>query len=150
MKKIVIAIDYHPTSEKVAETGYKLAKKLGAQVCLLHVIADTRYYGMEHRTFLGYEGYNYPVNPEMDSQIENVAKDFLVKAALHLDNKVATKIKKGETAPCILEYANEWQADLIVMGTHSHSVLEKLFMGTEATKVLEKTQIPVFMVPVKK
>jgi len=36
------------------------------------------------------------------------------------------------------------------MGTHSHSALEKLLMGTEATKVLEKTEVPVFMVPVKK
>ena len=150
MKRILITIDYHPTSEKVAETGYKLAQQLGAEVCLLHIIAETRYYGMEHPTFLGYEGYNYPINVQMESEIEKVAKDFLKKAAIHLDNNVETQLIKGETASSILKFSKKWKADLIVMGTHSHSVLEKLLMGSEATKVLEKTEIPVFMVPVKK
>jgi nucleotide-binding universal stress UspA family protein len=40
MKRILIAIDYHPVSEKVAEAGYKLAKQLDAKVCLLHVMAN--------------------------------------------------------------------------------------------------------------
>ncbi|PVW13201.1 universal stress protein [Marixanthomonas spongiae] len=150
MKRILIAIDYHPTSEQVAETGYNLAKKLKAKVCLLHVMAQTRYYGMEYPSFLGYEGYNFPVNMQMDSEIQKVAEDYLQKAAAHLDNKVETKLKKGETATAVLKYADEWKADLIVMGTHSHSFLEKLLMGTEATTVLEKTEVPVLMVPVKK
>jgi len=152
MKKILIAVDYHPTSEKVAETGYKLAQQVGAEVCLVHIIAETRYYGVEYPSFLGHTSYNYnfAMDEHVNTQIENMAKDFLVQAAVHLDNKVTTKLIKGETASSILKYANEWQADLIVMGTHSHSVLEKLLMGTEAMKVLEKTQIPVFMVPVKK
>tara|TARA_R100001369_G_scaffold14731_1_gene29433 strand:- start:2037 stop:2555 length:519 start_codon:yes stop_codon:yes gene_type:complete len=152
MKRILIAIDYHPTSEKVAETGYELAKQLGAEaeVCLLHAVAETRYYGMEYPSFLGYEGYTLAVNDHLNTEIENIAKDFLKQAAVHLDEKVTTHIAKGETASSILKYAKEWQADLIVMGTHSHSTLEKLFMGTEATKVLEKTEIPTFMVPVKK
>lgn len=150
MKKILIAIDYHPTSEKVAKTGYNLAKQLGADVCLFHAVAETRYYGMEYPSFLGYEGYTLPLDVKLSSQIEHIAQDFLKQAAAHLDENVTTHIAKGETATCILNYAEEWQADLIVMGTHSHSVLEKLFMGTEASKVLEKTTIPVFMVPVKK
>ncbi len=150
MKRVLIAVDYHPTSEKVAETGYNLAKKLGAEVCLLHSIAETRYYGMEYPSFLGYEGYTLAVNDHLNTEIENIAKDFLNKAASHLNNDVKTHLAKGETASSILNYAKEWRADLIVMGTHSHSTLEKLLMGTEATKVLEKTQIPVFMVPVKK
>lgn len=150
MKKVLIAIDYHPVSEKVAEAGYDLAKKLGAKVCLLHITAEQQYYNLEYPSFLGYEGYDFSVDLRVQSEIERVAEDFLEKAAAHLKNDVETHLTRGDTANSILDYAEEWEADLIVMGTRSHSTLEKLFMGSEATKVLEKTTIPVYMVPVKK
>lgn len=150
MEKIVIAIDYHPTSEKVAEKGFNLAKQLGAEVCLLHVIAENRYYGMEYPSFLGYDGYSYPIDLTINTELEKVANNYLAQAAAHLNNEVTTHLAKGETASTILNYAENWNADLIVMGTHSHSTLEKLLIGTETSKVIENTDIPVFLVPIKK
>jgi len=150
MRKVLIAIDYHPTSEKVAENGYELAQMLNAEICLIHVIGEERYYNMEYPTFLGYEGFDYPVDLQINSEIEKVAEDYLKKAASHLHNTVKTHVGIGETADVILDYAKEWKADVLVLGTHSRSVLEKIFMGTQATRILEKTKIPVYMVPVKK
>lgn len=150
MKRILIAVDYHPSSEKVAETGFDLAKKLGAKVCILHIIGERRYYDLEYPSFLGYEGYDFSVDLKVDTEIERVAEDFLEKVKTHLHSDVETHIERGETAQTILDYAKTWKADLIVMGTHSHSALEKLFMGSQAIKVLENTETPVFMIPVKK
>ncbi|HAV54527.1 MAG TPA: universal stress protein, partial [Aequorivita sp.] len=77
-----------------------------------------------------------------------VAKDYLEKTAAHIGgNNVTTHLAEGDTAKSILEYAEEWNADVIVMGTHSHGTLEKIFLGTVASSVLEKTKIPVYMVP---
>lgn len=153
MKKVLIAIDYNPVSETVAEKGYELAKTMNAEVCLIHILGDLGFYNAQYPSFLGYDGYTSAVGPNFDLAMEmhNVAEDFLEKAAKHLDDPaVKTKLAEGETAAALLNYAEEWNADLIVMGTHSHSVLEKLLIGTVAEKVLEKTKIPVFMVPVKK
>ncbi len=152
MKKVLIAIDYHPVSEKVARAGYELAQKMNAEVCLLHVLADMSYYSMQYQPFLGYEGYDdMALDINVASEMRQVAKDYLKTAASHLnDEKVSTKLIEGDKATAILEYAEQWNADLIVMGTHSHSFLEKLLMGTVASEVLEKTEIPVFMVPIKK
>jgi len=47
MKKILIALDYNPSAQKIAEAGHALSKALGAEVCLTHVIGDTAYYAME-------------------------------------------------------------------------------------------------------
>lgn len=152
MKKVLVAIDYHPSSEKVAQAALELTKTMQAEICLIHVLADVSYYGMEFPTFMGYEGYA-PIGPdfEMAREMRNVAQDFLSKAAAHLDHQnVTTHLTEGNTANAILEYASQWQADLLVMGTHSHSGLEKLLMGTVAQKVIEKTTIPVYLVPVKK
>ncbi len=151
MKKVLIAMDYNPRSEKVAKAGYDLAKKLGGEVCLLHVLADVSYYGVNYPTFMGYEGYNeMQVDLSVISELREVAKDYIETAARHLDDpKVSTHLTEGPTALAILDYAKEWKADMIVMGTHSHSVLEKVLMGTTASKVLERTPIPVYLVPVK-
>ncbi|AVR46341.1 universal stress protein [Christiangramia fulva] len=151
MKKVLIGIDYNPNTEKVAKEGYALAKKLGAEVCLLHVLADVSYYGVNYPTFMGYEGYNeMQVDLNVISELRKVAEDFLRTAAEHLeDENVSTHLAEGSTSSAILSYAEEWHADLIVMGTHSHSVLEKVLMGTTASKVLEKTKVPIFFVPIK-
>lgn len=151
MKKILIAIDYNPNSEKVAEEGYALAKKLDAEVRLVHVLADVSYYGVNYPTFMGYEGYNeVQVDLNVISELRKVAEDYLKTAAEHLDDpRVSTKLADGPTSSAILNAAEEWKADMIVMGTHSHSVLEKVLMGTTASKVLEKTDIPIYFIPVK-
>lgn len=152
MKKVLIAIDYNPSSQKVAESGYELAKLMGAEVCLIHVMSEMAHYGMRYPTFMGYEGYDTgAVDVEMINEMQKVTEDYLKSAARHLnDPDVITHLAEGDAANVLLEYSEQWNADLLVMGTHSHSALEKLLMGTVASSVLEKTNIPVYMVPVKK
>ncbi|GAA4323348.1 universal stress protein [Pontixanthobacter gangjinensis] len=151
MKKVLIGLDYNPKSEIVAKKGYELAKKLGAKVCLIHVLADVSYYGVNYPSFMGYEGYNeMQVDINVISELREVAKNYLETVANHLDDpSVTTHLADGPTSHAILEYAAEWKADMIVLGTHSHSVLEKVLMGTTASRILEKTKIPVYLVPVK-
>lgn len=152
MNKVLIAIDYNPSSQDVAESGHKLAKLMGAEVCLLHVMSDAAHYGMRYPTFMGYEGYSVGAfDANMVQEMYSISEDYLKSAAKHLnDPNVTTHLTEGDAARAILDYADEWNADLIVMGTHSHSKLEKLLMGTIASSVLEKTKIPVYMVPIKK
>lgn len=152
MKKVLIAIDYNPSSQKVAESGYELAKLMGAEVCLIHVMSEMAHYGMRYPTFMGYEGYDTgAVDIEMINEMQKVTEDYLKSAARHLnDPNVITHLAEGDAANVLLEYSEQWNADLLVMGTHSHSAIEKLLMGTVASSVLEKTNIPVYMVPVKK
>ncbi|WGF91915.1 universal stress protein [Aequorivita marisscotiae] len=148
MKKVLITLDYNPNSEKVVEMGSQLAKLMGAEICLFHVLAEVRYYGMQYEPFMGYEGYAFPVDFRIQEEFVKVAKDYLEKTAAHLGGEnVSTHLAEGDTAKSILEYAESWNADVIVMGTHSHSTLEKLFLGTVASSVLESTKIPVYMVP---
>lgn len=148
MKRVLIALDYNPNSERVVHKGYELAKLMQAEVCLFHVLAEVRYYGMQYEPFMGYEGYAFPVDYSIQEEFVNVAKDYLEQTKKHLkDENIQTHLAEGDTAKKILEYSEEWKADLIVMGTHSHGTLEKLFLGTVASSVLEKTKIPVYMVP---
>ncbi|TVZ28383.1 nucleotide-binding universal stress UspA family protein [Gillisia sp. Hel_I_86] len=150
MKKVLICIDYNPTSEMVANSGYELAKSLNAEVCLLHVIADVQYYGVQYPTFMGYNGFDAEVDLNINKEMKRVAGNFLDTVKTHFkDPKVETKVLEGSTADMILEYASHWNANTIVLGTHSHSILEKIFIGDVASKVLKDTKVPVYMVPTK-
>ena len=152
MEKVLIAIDYHPNSEVVATAGYDLAKKMNAEVCLLHVLADVSHYGVNYSEFLGYPGYqNMGFDLGVSAQLQEMAQDYLTTAKKQFnDDKVSVALEIGDSYRGILKYAKEWGADLIVMGTHSHSTLEKVLVGTVASKVLQKTEVPVYMVPIKK
>ena len=57
-KKVLIALDYNPTAQKVAETGFSLAKSMNAEVTLLHVLTDPVLYRTSgFSPIMGYIGY---------------------------------------------------------------------------------------------
>lgn len=55
--------------------------------------------------------------------------------------------KIGEPAHEIVNYAAEWNADLVAMGRHGHSNIAGLLMGSVAQKVLATVSVPVLLLP---
>ena len=154
MKKILIALDYNPTAQKVAESGYQLAKNMGAEVHLLHVITDPIYYSSpEYSPIVGFTNY-----PEIGSlQLESVdglkkaSQHFLDEIKRHLgDLSIDTLVREGDFAETILHTAKTIHADIIVMGSHSRKWLENILLGSVTKEVLQHTTIPMFIVPTKK
>lgn len=154
MKKVLIALDYDPTAQKVAETGFSLAKIMRAKVILLHVIADPAYYSStDHVTIMGFAGHMDKGALQLDSVdgLKITAQQFLDKAKQHLGGRsIQTLVKEGEYADAILTAAKEVHADLIVMGSHSRKRSEKIIMGSVTEKVVSITTIPIFIIPTKK
>ncbi len=151
MKKVLISLDYHPTSEIVAKEGKKMAEQINAEVHLIHVVGDVNFYNVNYPALFGYE-FNSPGLQPFNSINEAIERgeEFLDKAANEVGGEVITSVAQGDAANAILNYAKEKDIDLIVMGTHSRSIFEKVFIGSVASKLLEKTKIPVYMVPINK
>jgi nucleotide-binding universal stress UspA family protein len=153
IQRVLIALDYDPTAQKVAETGYSIANAMNAEVTLLHVIAEQRYYSaLSYSPIMGYTGYSN-IDPALNLNTDDVKKasyDFLDKSRQHLGGeKIKTIVAEGDFAESILEQANDLKADLIVMGTHSKRWLEKVIMGSVAEKVLKHSTIPLLIIPTK-
>lgn len=154
MKKVLIALDYDKTAQKVAEQGYSLAKTLGAEVILLHVVTDAIYYSsVEYSPVMGFDGF-MDVAQYQPGTIEGLLKasnHFLDKTKLHLgDDAIKTTVKEGDIADSILTAAKENHADIIVLGSHSRKWLENIVMGSVAKDILNQSQIPLFIIPTKK
>ena len=154
MRKILIALDYDPTAQKVAETGFSLAKSMNAKVILLHIIADAGNYATPgHSPVMGYTGY-IDVSPTVlgsEEGLKNASLEYLNKTKEHLgDQTIKTLVKDGDLAETILETAEELHADMIVMGSHSQKWLENILMGSVTEQVLQHSPIPLYIVPTKK
>ncbi len=152
MKKVLIALDYDPTAEKIAETGFLLAKTMKAKVTLLHIISEVDFYYSPEYSSMGFTGdiASYPLQIENVDQLRKTAQDFLNNTKSHLgDTDIQTVVKEGRPTESILETAKELEVDIIVMGSHSRKWLEKIVMGSATESVLRKTCIPLFIVPTK-
>lgn len=144
IKKVLIAMDYDQTSQKVAEEGYSMAKMLNAETILMHVISEQPLY---------YSSYTYmrELSVDLMGDLKESTQEFLNKAKRHLkDESIKTVLVEGEIAETILKTANDLNADVIVMGSHSRKWLENIIMGSAAKNVLKLTTIPLYIVPTKK
>ena len=152
MKKILIALDYDPSAQKIAETGYQLAKAMDASVTLVHVMAEPAYYSsMEYSPIMGFSGFmefSDPNIPELNEELKKESQRFLDESKEHLgDTNIKTIVAEGIFADAILETAKNESADIIVLGTHSRRGLDKLLMGGVAEKVFHHSSIPLFIIP---
>jgi nucleotide-binding universal stress UspA family protein len=79
---------------------------------------------------------------------EEECDEALKPGAELLDQKgvAYTKAKRhGDPATEIVKFADEWGADLIITGTHGHSAVTNLVIGSVAQKVLAQTTRPILL-----
>jgi nucleotide-binding universal stress UspA family protein len=153
MERILIALDYDPVAQKIAESGYALAKAMNAEVILLHVVSDAAYYSsLNYSPMMGFDSFNNfdIVQTGAIEELRKAALNFLEESKSHLkDDTIQTIIKEGDFGDCILDTATEMNADVIVMGSHGRRGLDKILLGSVAEKVLHKSLIPLFIIPTK-
>lgn len=153
MNKVLIALDYDPTAQKVAETGFSFAKKMGAEVYLLHVISEPVYYASrEYSPIMGFIGFSEAAPGQAGSidTLMEASLHFLDKTRIHLgDDAIKILVKEGDFAESIANTAKEIHADIIVMGSHSRKWLENIVMGSVTEEVIHHTSLPVLIIPTK-
>ncbi|SHM57161.1 universal stress protein [Flavobacterium xinjiangense] len=140
MKKILIAVDNDPTSEKIALNGFQLASQLNAEIALLSVVDLTMLItegAVTPKEFADITINDYKKNQQM--LIDTVFKDY----------KVCTFVEEGIPHEVILKVAQEWDANIIVLGTHGRTGISHLIMGSVAEKIVRHSEIPVFIIPSK-
>ncbi|TWF35302.1 nucleotide-binding universal stress UspA family protein [Chitinophaga polysaccharea] len=139
MKKILIAIDGGVLSEKIAQKGYELAKEAATEVALVYVV-DTE-------ITTGEGGYT---TSDLINTYKEEGKEILERLKRKLSNKdiwIFTEV--GNPAKTIIKLANEWDANMIVIGTHGRTGLNHLLMGSVAEHVIRHATVPVLVISAK-
>lgn len=125
---------------KAAHLGFDLAHQLRASVGIIFVVNRAMEIG----------------NPDLGITSEQQHTLLLQEAEdaikQYIDlydgiDKVYRFTPEGEPAPEIIRIAEEWGANLIVLGTHGRSGITRLFSGSVTEHVLKHSEIPVLVAP---
>ncbi|WP_299425548.1 universal stress protein [uncultured Meiothermus sp.] len=138
--RILIPTDGSGPSEAAVKVGLELARSLQAKVTLLYVVEP-----VVARILIGPE--TVPYYPELKRDLVAAGKQALERAedfAQYLGVTVETELQLGSASQVILETAN--QHDLVVMGTHGRSGLDRFLLGSVTQKVLQRSPRPVLVV----
>jgi len=146
-QRILIAIEDSSYSEKAALYGFHLAHLMNAQVALLNVMdpPSTTYSG---DPLLGQQPL---VMPEIAEMQEEASKSVLERysSSWHSEKQLITFSKVGNPRVEILTTADEWKADLIILGTHGRTGFDHFISGSVAEGVARRSSCPVLIVPNK-
>lgn len=152
MKHVLIALDYNPSARLIAETGYEIARAMGAHITLVHVVSDATYYSsLNYSPIMGFDSFSN-MDVVQNAAVEDLklaAQDYLARSREHLGGHefITTVVREGDFSRNIIDLATEINADIIVMGTHSRRGLDKIFMGSVAQDVIGKSAVPVLVIP---
>ena len=147
--RILVAIDGSPHSENALRHATTLAKQLAAALRIVHVVD------------MGW----LPIGPELAIDIEPfararrtagertlaAARDTTRGAGVEAEiNLIETVRPTQRTAEAIAEEAVTWLADLVIVGTHGRSGMERLLLGSVAEGVARLSSAPVLLVPLSR
>jgi nucleotide-binding universal stress UspA family protein len=134
---ILVTLDGTPTDRAILEHVQPLALLMHSRIVLLHV-AD----GWAARTF-GPDA----ISPEIadDQAYLRAIRTELQAAGIPTEAELAY----GEPAKEIIRWIQEKGCDLVAMSTHGHRFIADLFLGTTATRVQHKVNVPVLLLRAK-
>jgi nucleotide-binding universal stress UspA family protein len=145
-KHILLPTDGSKLSDRSVERGLELAKFLGARVTAVHVIPEFR--------LMADESFVLPTSGELKKRYEKEAKARAEKLLQKVSARAETQsvtcdgiVVLGDVPfEHIIETARKRKCDLIMMASHGRRGLSGLLLGSETSKVLTHSKIPVLVV----
>jgi nucleotide-binding universal stress UspA family protein len=141
-KHILVPVDGSTTSEVAVGKATELAKAFGSTVTVIYVIDPYPFTGVGTDFAYGQAEYLSAANAEANAAVR-AAKESFANAGVTVDTSV---IESHTAWRGIVEAGAALKIDLIVMGSHGRSGLEKLVLGSVAQAVLSHTKLPVLVV----
>jgi nucleotide-binding universal stress UspA family protein len=143
-QRILVPVDGSATSDAGVAEAVRIAKLTHGQLRLLHVVDELP-------LTLSAEGYG-----AMSSDVLQLLRDGgertlqRVRAGVH-EQKIAVdtvlcESLAGRVCDHVAQQAKEWNADLIVLGTHGRHGAGRLLLGSDAEQVLRTAPVPVLLV----
>jgi nucleotide-binding universal stress UspA family protein len=135
---ILAAVSFDETGESALSEAVRIAQlHPSSQLHVVHVLADS---------LVGdtVDGEPLSLNQRLGGAPEELQRR-VQSTWLTRPLKVTAHIRAGTPAGAVLQTAGDIDADLIVVGTHKRSGVEKLLLGSVAERVLREAHCPVLV-----
>jgi nucleotide-binding universal stress UspA family protein len=131
--KVLIAIDFSPCSQHVLDEACARPWPLDTTFFVLNVVDVQRL-------------SRYPVLIENARREATELVNSAAQQLLHAGHKALAEVRVGFPRKIISECAKELQADMIMVGSHGHSSIGRLLLGSVAQAVLRIAPCPIEIV----
>jgi nucleotide-binding universal stress UspA family protein len=130
---ILVPVDFSDCSKKALQYAIPFARQFGATLTLLHAVP------------------RYPAAPEvvlLETELVEAAEAQLTELGRTIDRAVPSRtlVRLGTPHLEIIIVAKEFSFDLIIISTHGHAGLARVFLGSTAEKVVRHAPCPVLVV----
>jgi nucleotide-binding universal stress UspA family protein len=142
IERILCPVDFSECATKAYDYAYSLAQHYESKLYVEHVVEVLT---------AAYPYYNFPdvagnsiywdLNEGAEKRLQEMVKQRSFDGL-----RAEVVVHKGFVPDSILSFADDQQADLIVMGTHGRRGLDRLVMGSVTESVLRKAHCPVLAV----
>lgn len=140
--KILIAVDGSEYSVIAAKRGFELAHQLGAKTYMVFVVDKTKAMGNPDAGIMPQQAL-IVLKKEAEQTLDELAR-------MYNGNELEKFMPEGNPREDIIRMAETLEVDLIVMGTHGHTGLRRILIGSVAENVVRHSGIPVMVVPLKR
>ncbi|MDE3181987.1 MAG: universal stress protein [Bacteroidota bacterium] len=144
MIRILVPTDFSPTAERAFRFAAELASKSKGTIILFHVNEkeEIPYFDSTEKK----DEYQKQLETKQLKRLQRLKK----KVVSHEMNvMVSTVVSQKPVVKNMLSFAKQTQVELIVMGTQGASGLKKTIVGSNASRIIERSKIPVLVVPEK-
>ncbi len=147
--KILVGIDGSEYSRNAVNYALDLAVKYGSELFLLAIVPSKVHHGDSSGVFgmvtpAYFDEYKKEAEKWFEEIINHVNKETTIDASNRVKSEVITT--PFSTPASILNYAEERDVDLIVIGTRGNSGLKKMLLGSVASDVVTYSYCPVLIV----
>ena len=139
-KRILVPVDGSETSNRAVVAALQMARENGGRIRLLHALDELAYLS-------GYEYSADLLNAARDqgSRVLEDAQVMAKSAGVPVDGKLVETAGR-RLGELVAEEARNWEADLVVVGTHGRRGMSRILLGSGAEQVLRLAPVPVLAV----
>jgi universal stress protein A len=135
-KKILAPTDFSDLSARGVRYACQLAKAVGAEVTILHVV------------IVDESGINKREMEEHKQRLDEFVAKSVADVGANL--RIRKVVDAGQAYGTIVDCAENERIDLIVMSSHGRSGLSRMLIGSVTDKVLRGAPCPILVVPLEK
>ena len=140
VRRILFPTDFSDSARSAQQYAKTLAEQFGAELHLLHVVSEL--------TMPLADSLWSMTDAEQQLRIQHANRRLPeeVGAQWSKEHRTVCAVKVGHTVEEIMNYSNEHEIDLIVIGTHGMTGLSRLLLGSVAEKLVRLATCPVLTV----
>ena len=158
IKKILYATDLSENARYAFGYAADLAQHYDTMITILYVMENINHtIEIQIKDMMGREKWDKLQSEKLDYLTQKI-KDRLEDFCREMDSQIDScrlliediRITKGNPTEVILNTAKDIHADMIVMGSYGHNILQDAFIGGTARRVVKKSETPVLVVRLPK